>query len=99
MVEWFYLEEGLTDEHVAWSFLSRIPFLYFLNIALSVNTTVYPTNISNTTPYMIARMVDIRRIGIEKERTLFHVVNFFGGSSKYGEPGIFIPQKEVRHAP
>jgi len=43
--------------------------------------------------------MEAKTLGIEKVSTLRHVVKYLGGSSKYGEPGIPVPQKEVRHAP
>jgi hypothetical protein len=48
---------------------------------------------------MTAKAMVAKTLGIENMSTLRHVVNLFGGSAKYGEPGIATPQKEVRHAP
>jgi hypothetical protein len=72
---------------------------YFLMIAASAKKAVKTTIISNTTSNMTAKATVAKTLGIENISTLRHVVNFFGGSVKYGDPGIKTPQNEVRHAP
>ncbi len=68
-------------------------------IALRVKNAVNTINISSTTSNMTAKAMVAKTLGIENMSTLRHVVNLFGASAKYGEPGIATPQKEVRHAP
>ena len=60
-------------------------------MALSVKNAVKTSIISSTTSNITARYIDAKTLGIENVRTLFHVVSFFGGSSRYGEPGIVSP--------
>jgi hypothetical protein len=68
-------------------------------IALRVKKAVKTSIISNTTSNITAKPMVAKTVGIENIKSLLHVVNFFGGSVKYGDPGIKSPQNEVRQAP